>query len=165
MPTRWSFFAYSDKGYFNPIECQRTLPHNSNPTLKSGAATERNGEGLDVLASNFDLLPSAFFVKVVPLSALVHREDITTRRYPLQLECPLFVGCVLITRAEAGLSRRFKGHPRALGRAVRANDPPSDLHSLYAQHGNISMHLVSRSHRYHFCLPHLPCAGVVRRSV
>src|SRR5438445_2140866 len=82
MPTQLFVFVYWEKGYTNPIRCQRAWAAHRNSTLKGGVATERDGKGLDALATNFNLLTR--LASHYPFALFVGDNHVATRGYALQ---------------------------------------------------------------------------------
>src|SRR5438128_4619229 len=78
MPTQLFVFVYWEKGYTNPIRCQRAWAAHRNSTLKGGAATERDGKGLDALATNFNLLTR--LASHYPFALFVGDNHVATKR-------------------------------------------------------------------------------------
>ena len=163
MPTQLFVFVYWEKGYTNPIRCQRAWAAHRNSTLKGGAATERDGKGLDALATNFNLLTR--LASHYPFALFVGDNHVATRGYALQFEDALLVGPTLTAGAEIIYSGLFENNQRVFGRPAGANDLPGDLHSFGALHRKISLHLVPRLCRNHLCLTDLHYSGVVHRGV
>ena len=138
MPTQLFVFVYWEKGYTNPIRCQRAWAAHRNSTLKGGAATERDGKGLDALATNFNLLTR--LASHYPFALFVGDNHVATRGYALQFEDALLVGPTLTAGAEIIYSGLFENNQRVFGRPAGANDLPGDLHSFGALHRKISLH-------------------------
>src|SRR5213593_1230494 len=84
MPTQLFVFVYWEKGYTKPIRCQRAWAAHRNSTLKGGAATERDGKGLDALATNFNLLTR--LASHYPFALFVGDNHLATRGHALQFE-------------------------------------------------------------------------------
>src|SRR5207245_2623920 len=138
MPTQLFVFVYWEKGYTNPIRCQRAWAAHRNSTLKGGAATERDGKGLDALATNFNLLTR--LASHYPFALFVGDNHVATRGYALQFEDALLVGPTLTAGAEIIYSGLFENN---------------HLHSFGALHRKISLHLVPLLCRNHLCLTDL----------
>jgi len=163
MPTQLFVFVYWEKGYTNPIRCQRAWAAHRNSTLKGGAATERDGKGLDAFATNFNLLTR--LASHYPFALFVGDNHVATWGYALQFEDAFLVSPTLTAGAEIIYSGLFENNQHVLGRPAGANHPPGDVHSLGAMHRKISLHLVARLCRNQLRLTDLNYSGVVHRSV
>jgi len=117
MPTQLFVFFYWEKGYTNPIRCQRAWAAHRNSTLKGGAATERDGKGLDALATNFNLLTR--LASHYPFALFVGDNHVATRGYALQFEDALLVGPTLTAGAEIIYSGLFENNQRVFWQARR----------------------------------------------
>src|SRR5947208_17033095 len=89
MPTQLFVFVYWGKGYTNPTRCQRAWAAHRNSTLKGGAASERDGKGLDVLATNFNLLRR--LASHYPFALFVGDNPVSTWGYAVQFEYAFLV--------------------------------------------------------------------------
>src|SRR5438445_5457036 len=135
MPTQLFVFVYWEKGYTNPIRCHRAWAAHRNSTLKGGAATERDGKGLDALATNFNLLTR--LASHYPFALFVGDNHVATRGYALQFEDALLVGPTLTAGAEILFSGLFQNNLRVFRMPSRAQDLPLHLHSFRTMRSTI----------------------------
>src|SRR2546428_2436 len=131
MPTQLFVFVYWEKGYTNPIRCQRAWAAHRNSTLKGGAATERDGKGLDALATNFNLLTR--LASHYPFALFVGDNHVATRGYALQFEDALLVGPTLTAGAEIIYSGLFENNQRGIGRDRRSGSKRLESVSVFGK--------------------------------
>src|SRR5438876_7930337 len=161
MPTQVFVFVYWGKGYTNPIRCQRAWAAHRNSTLKGGAATERDGKGLDALATNFNLLTR--LASHYPFALFVGDNHVATWGYALQFEDALLVGPTLTLEPKSstpGCSR--------ITNAFLAG-PPGPM--TCPATSTVLVPCIEKSActprlcRNHLCLTDLHYSGVVHRGV
>src|SRR5437899_6442349 len=99
MPTQLFVFVYWGKGYTNPTRCQRAWAAHRNSTLKGGAASERDGKGLDAFATNFNLLTR--LASHYPFALFVGDNHAATWGYALQFEDAFLVSPTLTAGARS----------------------------------------------------------------
>jgi len=91
--------------------------------LNGNASAERDGEGIDIGASAFNLLPRPRLVNPGSLFCLISKNVVGALRYIPKAEAAFFVGCVLAIKARFACDWR-------LPTAIPGKDPRQYAQSM-----------------------------------